>query len=30
MILNKITPGFSPELLLEVPPYRLPPVNLVF
>ncbi|WP_278814120.1 nucleoside recognition domain-containing protein, partial [Dehalococcoides mccartyi] len=29
MILNKITPGFSPELLLEVPPYRLPPVNLV-
>jgi ferrous iron transport protein B len=25
IILNKTTKGFSPELLIEVPPYRLPP-----
>ncbi|MFH1826675.1 MAG: ferrous iron transporter B [bacterium] len=28
-ILNKVLPGFSPELLLEIPPYRLPPLNIL-
>src|SRR3989339_1852964 len=28
-ILNKAIPGFSPELLLEIPPYRLPPLNIL-
>lgn len=27
-ILNKILPGFSPELLLEIPPYRFPPIGV--
>lgn len=27
--LNKLIPGFSPELLLEIPPYRFPPL-LIF
>ena len=25
IILNRVTGGFSPELLIEIPPYRLPP-----
>jgi len=29
-ILNRALPGFSPELLLEIPPYRLPPLKIVF
>lgn len=29
-ILNKLLPGFSPELLLEIPPYRMPPFNVLF
>jgi len=29
-ILNRLMKGFSPELLLEIPPYRLPPSKLVF
>jgi len=29
-ILNHAIPGFSPELLLEVPPYRIPPFNVLF
>lgn len=28
-ILNKIMKGFSPELLIEIPPYRLPPATLL-
>lgn len=28
-ILNKLLPGFSPELLLEIPPYRFPPLRIV-
>ncbi|MDI6732211.1 MAG: ferrous iron transporter B [Candidatus Margulisbacteria bacterium] len=28
LILNKALPGFSPELLLEIPPYRLPPLKI--
>jgi len=28
-ILNRLTPGFSPELLLEIPPYRFPPLTLL-
>ncbi|MCX5782331.1 MAG: ferrous iron transporter B [Elusimicrobia bacterium] len=28
-ILNKILPGFSPELLIEIPPYRLPPLTIM-
>ncbi|MFC2038575.1 FeoB small GTPase domain-containing protein [Chloroflexota bacterium] len=30
IILNKMTKGFSPELLIEIPPYRLPPWKTVF
>jgi ferrous iron transport protein B len=30
LLLNRLTPGFSPELLLEIPPYRFPPVKLLF
>jgi len=30
LLLNRLTPGFSPELLLEIPPYRFPPVALLF
>jgi len=29
-ILNKLLPGFSPELLLEIPPYRFPPLRIVY
>ncbi len=29
LLLNRLVPGFSPELLLEIPPYRLPPVSMV-
>jgi len=29
MILNKTVPGLSPELLIEIPPYRMPPWTLV-
>lgn len=28
VILNKTLKGFSPELLLEIPPYRLPPLTI--
>ncbi|MFA5183536.1 MAG: nucleoside recognition domain-containing protein, partial [Syntrophales bacterium] len=30
LILNRLTPGFSPELLLEIPPYRFPPPKVLF
>jgi len=30
LILNKVIPGFSPELLLEIPPYRFPPFKVLF
>jgi ferrous iron transport protein B len=29
-ILNRFLPGYSPELLLEIPPYRLPSTGLFF
>ncbi|MFC1511002.1 FeoB small GTPase domain-containing protein [Candidatus Margulisiibacteriota bacterium] len=29
-ILNKFLPGFSPELLLEIPAYRWPPLKILF
>jgi len=29
LILNRIMPGYSPELLLEIPPYRFPPLVLL-
>ncbi len=29
LILNLIVKGFSPELLVEIPPYRLPPLRMV-
>lgn len=29
-ILNRFIPGFSPELLLEIPPYRFPPFKILF
>jgi ferrous iron transport protein B len=28
-VLNKLLPGFSPELLLEIPPYRFPPLRIL-
>jgi len=28
-ILNYTAPGFSPELLIEIPPYRLPPLRIM-
>lgn len=28
-ILNRLLPGFSPELLLEIPPYRFPPLRIL-
>jgi len=30
LILNKITKGYTPELIIEVPPYRLPQLDMVF
>ncbi len=30
IIINRLTRGFSPELLIEIPPYRLPPWMTVF
>ncbi len=30
VILNKTLKGYSPELLIEIPPYRLPPVGVLF
>lgn len=30
LLLNRLTPGFSPELLLEIPPYRFPSVKILF
>ncbi|MBU1026337.1 MAG: ferrous iron transporter B, partial [Candidatus Margulisbacteria bacterium] len=30
VILNRILPGFSPELILEIPPYRLPPLRILY
>lgn len=30
LILNRVTPGFSPELLLEIPPYRFPMASMLF
>lgn len=29
-ILNKTLKGYSPEFLLEIPPYRVPPLNILF
>ena len=29
-ILNKVLKGYSPELVLEIPPYRWPPFNIIF
>jgi len=29
IILNRIMKGFSPELLLEIPPYRVPPLRVI-
>ncbi|MBU0686259.1 MAG: ferrous iron transporter B [Candidatus Margulisbacteria bacterium] len=29
-VLNKLLPGFSPELLLEIPPYRFPPLTIIY
>lgn len=29
LILNRIVKGFTPELLLEIPPYRLPPLRIM-
>lgn len=29
LILNKVMKGYTPELIMEVPPYRLPPMRLV-
>ncbi|MFA5038069.1 MAG: ferrous iron transporter B [Candidatus Omnitrophota bacterium] len=29
-VLNKVMKGYSPELVLEIPPYRFPPLNVVF
>ena len=30
LILNKVLKGYSPELVLEIPPYRWPPLNIIF
>ncbi len=30
IIINRLARGFSPELLIEIPPYRFPPVRTVF
>jgi len=30
LILNKVLKGSSPEILTEIPPYRIPPLNAVF
>jgi len=29
LILNRILPGYSPELLIEIPPYRFPPLLIL-
>lgn len=29
LILNRIMPGYSPEFLLEIPPYRFPPLRML-
>jgi len=29
LILNRIVKGFTPELLIEIPPYRLPPLRIM-
>jgi len=29
-VLNKVLKGFSPEILMEIPPYRLPPARILF
>ncbi|MFZ2603882.1 MAG: ferrous iron transporter B, partial [Candidatus Omnitrophota bacterium] len=29
VILNRIMPGYSPEFLLEIPPYRFPPLHML-
>ena len=29
-VLNKVLKGFSPEILMEIPPYRLPPLHILF
>ncbi|MDD5634748.1 MAG: ferrous iron transporter B [Candidatus Omnitrophica bacterium] len=29
VILNRVLPGYSPEFLLEIPPYRFPPVAIL-
>lgn len=30
IILNRVLKGFSPEFLLEIPPYRFPPLDILF
>lgn len=30
LVLNRFLPGFSPELLLEIPPYRFPPIKVLW
>jgi ferrous iron transport protein B len=30
ILLNLMTPGFSPEIFLEIPPYRFPPILALF
>ncbi len=29
-VLNRTLKGYSPELVLEIPPYRFPPLNIIF
>lgn len=29
LILNRLMPGYSPEFLLEIPPYRFPPISML-
>jgi len=29
LILNRVLPGYSPEFLLEIPPYRFPPLTIL-
>jgi ferrous iron transport protein B len=30
LVLNKVLKGYSPELVLEIPHYRFPPMNIIF
>jgi ferrous iron transport protein B len=29
LVLNRVLPGYSPEFLLEIPPYRFPPLSML-